>query len=158
MRLSSVIPEPGPLRVLTVSTLVNTIGGGMFMAVAVIYYTRVLGLPATTAGVALSVAALAALLGAAPLGHLADRIGPRETVIAATTLAGLFMLSLLAVRGFWALLLVLCGWGLAQSASHSWWRCCSPSTAPPSCCSRYAPAAAPTTPPARRARWPAPAS
>lgn len=59
------LPEPGPLRVLTIASLVNTVGRGLFLAIAAIHYTRVAGLPVTMVGVALSAAALVA--AAAPL-------------------------------------------------------------------------------------------
>jgi MFS family permease len=119
MRLSAILPEPGPLRTLTTATLINTAGHGLTLSIAVIYYTRVVGLPAPQVGVAMSVAALVGLVAATPLGHLADRIGPRETAVAAVAASGLITFALLVVRGFWPLLLVLCAWALTESASHS---------------------------------------
>jgi MFS family permease len=65
------------------------------------------GLAAAEVGLVLSVAAVVAMVGQVPLGHLGDIRGPRETMRALTIAAGVVALGLLVVRSLWALMLVM---------------------------------------------------
>ncbi|WP_435586840.1 MFS transporter [Micromonospora aurantiaca (nom. illeg.)] len=73
----SPLPPPGPLRTLAYATLVNTVGGGLWLAGGALYLTRDVGLSATSVGAGLTVAGLVGLSASVPLGALADRWDPR---------------------------------------------------------------------------------
>jgi MFS family permease len=94
---AAVWPADPVLRVLSVATLVNTLGNGAFFTVSALYFTRIVGISAGHLGLALTVAGLCGLLAAVPIGHLADRRGPREVlrlllvVLAALTVGYLFV-------------------------------------------------------------------
>ncbi|MEV0176959.1 MFS transporter [Streptomyces sp. NPDC050803] len=103
-------------RTLKLLVLVNTVGNGMYMTAGVLYFTRVVGLSAAEVGAGLSVAGLVALLAGVPVGHLADRRGPRGVYAATLVTSGLGMASFLLVGGFWQFLAVACLCGLAQNA------------------------------------------
>lgn len=84
------------------ATLVNTAGNGIFMTVSALYFTRIVGLSFVQVGLGLTIAGVFGLFGGVPLGHLADRRGPREVM--------LVLLGLLAVTGT-VLIFV-----------HTWWQ------------------------------------
>lgn len=54
--MPSVLPEKGPPRLLAVATLVNMLGYGIYLASGVLYFTRVVHLPATQIGLGLTIA------------------------------------------------------------------------------------------------------
>src|SRR3954469_16065755 len=72
--------EPGPIRTFAVVTLVNTVGNGLLATVVVLYFTRVVHLSGAHVGIGLTIAGALALLVGVPLGHVADRKGPREVL------------------------------------------------------------------------------
>lgn len=75
--LSTLVPEPGARRRLGLATGIYNIGTGMFFTVSVLYFTEGLGLSVAEVGLWLAVAGLIGLFGGVPMGHLADRRGPR---------------------------------------------------------------------------------
>lgn len=101
------IPTDPNLRVLALSTFVNRAGSGMVTATFAIYFTREVGLRTTSVGLALSIAAFAAMIGQIPLGHLGDVRGPRETTRALLVASGVVMLGLLVARNALALTVIL---------------------------------------------------
>ena len=77
------LPLPTVLRPLAAGTLVSAVGNGAWYASWALFLTRVLELPVAQAGIALTVAGVAGIAAATPLGRLADRVGPREVMIGA---------------------------------------------------------------------------
>ncbi|WP_405091956.1 MFS transporter [Micromonospora sp. NBC_01392] len=92
------------------------IGSGVFMVTAALFFTRVVGLPLAQVGLGMGVAAGAGLLAGVPVGHLADRRGPREVYLGMLVIQGAAMGALLVVRSFWLVLVALCVGELARSA------------------------------------------
>jgi MFS family permease len=79
-------------------------------------YADEFGLSGVETGAILAAASLAALVGALPLGVLADRFGAREVTLAS---AGLFTLATLGqglAGDFWSLLIARAGFGMAFGA------------------------------------------
>ncbi|MCZ7440397.1 MFS transporter [Micromonospora sp. WMMC241] len=110
------VPRTRSQRVLALATFVNMIGSGVFMVTAALFFTRVVGLPLAQVGLGMGVAAGAGLLAGVPVGHLADRRGPREVYLWMLVAQGAAMGALLVVRDFWLVLVVLCASELARSA------------------------------------------
>lgn len=100
------VPPAGPLRVLSVATFVNTFGNGLYFTISVVFFTRSVGLSAYQVGLGLTIAGLLGLLAGIPFGHLADRRGARETLVALMLAEGLAAAGLVLVRSFPAFLLV----------------------------------------------------
>jgi MFS family permease len=100
------IPPAGPIRTLCVSHLARSSATGILMAVAVLYFTRTVHLPAAEVGLALSVGAGCGLLTAVPAGRLADALGPRNTTVVLLCLLGLFVSGYPLVGDFVGLLVV----------------------------------------------------
>jgi MFS family permease len=105
----------GAARVLAVAQLANAIGDGAYIVCSVLYFTRIVGLSATQLGVGLTAGWAAGFVAGVPLGHLADRWGPRRTAVALALGTSLSVGSFLVVRG-------LC-WPLAVTrAARPDWR------------------------------------
>jgi len=54
------------------------LGSGVFMVSASLFYTRSIGLSLPEVGLGMGVAAVVGLFAGIPVGHVADRRGPRE--------------------------------------------------------------------------------
>jgi MFS family permease len=105
----------GPGRILAAATLVNTLGHGLFMAIATIYYTRVVGLSPAQVGAGLTTAAVFGFAVTVPLGQLTDRVGARQMTAGANLAGAGLSASLVAVTGFPTLVAVLCGQAIAAA-------------------------------------------
>ena len=111
------------VRALTLAVTCSAVGDGSFYVTSTIFFTRVLGLSPARVGLALSLAWGAGFVLSAPLGHLADRVGLRPAAVGlslATALALVGVTGPVVLRsgtgGGWALLPVVCCYGVAQSA------------------------------------------
>jgi len=78
--LTSLVPEPGPRRVYALSTLINTFGTGLIILSMTLYFTKVVHLSTAQTGLGLTIAGLIGVVTGIPIGDIADRRGPRETV------------------------------------------------------------------------------
>ncbi|WP_432158242.1 MULTISPECIES: MFS transporter [unclassified Streptomyces] len=108
MGLGRIIPPQGPPRTLALAQLTNSVGDGAYYVCSVLYFSRVIGLSPTQIGAALTVGwALGAVAGV-PVGHLADRRGPRGIAIIMSLATGAAIASLLFVRGYPAFLAAVC--------------------------------------------------
>ena len=101
-----ILPEPGPLRPLALATLLSRVGNGLLMTVSVLYFNRIVGLSIAQVGLGLTVAGLFGLLSAVPLGHLADRRGPRGLFVVLSLMVCGLSLLYLGVHNFWQFLVV----------------------------------------------------
>ncbi len=105
-RRSRLLPQNPAIKTMALATLVNTAGSGMYLVVAVLYFTRIVGLTPYEVGFGLTIAGLFGLLSGVPLGHLGDRVGARELTIwllvGATVAAG----SAAVATNFWQFVVV----------------------------------------------------
>ncbi|MEU7426300.1 MFS transporter [Streptomyces sp. NPDC040750] len=93
---------------MALAQLTNSVGDGAYYVCSVLYFSRVIGLSPTQIGAALTVGwALGAVAGV-PLGHLADRRGPRGIAIVMSLATGAAIASLLFVRSYPAFLAAVC--------------------------------------------------
>ncbi|QEV22153.1 MFS transporter [Streptomyces alboniger] len=92
------------------------IGKGLFMAGAALFFTRSVGIPVAQVGLALGAAALIGLVAGIPVGHLADRRGPREVYRIAVVVQALAVAALVFVHTFPWLIAAMCVAELANSA------------------------------------------
>ncbi len=99
-RVRALLPPAGPLRRYTVISLVDATGTGMFLAVSVLFFTRFAGLSAGAVAAGLSVAGLAAMIGAVPLGSLGDRFGYRRVWVLLTAVQSAVFAAYPLVRTF----------------------------------------------------------
>ena len=78
--LRSLVPEDGPKRVYALGTFINMFGFGLLVVSMSLYFTRIVGLPATQVGLALTIGVAISLVSGVPVGNLADRWSPVKTV------------------------------------------------------------------------------
>jgi MFS family permease len=83
---------------------ISALGDGMWFTLWAIYLTRVVGLPATTVGVGMAVAAGVGLVATIPLGAMADRRDPRAVLVGLAVVEAGAMASYLLVSNFWTFL------------------------------------------------------
>ncbi|MGV9425821.1 MFS transporter [Streptomyces sp. NPDC003656] len=114
MRFIRIVPPGGPARTLALAQLTNSVGDGAYYVCSVLYFSRIVGLSPTRIGAALTLGwALGAVAGV-PLGHLADRRGPRGIAILMSVATGLAVGSFLFVRSYPAFLVAVCAYTCCQ--------------------------------------------
>lgn len=86
-------PSDRVARSLTLSTMAFALSSGVFYTVSALYFTRVIGLGATTVGLGLGIAGGVGVLAAYTSGWLSDRVGAHHVQAWATGLNGLAMLA-----------------------------------------------------------------
>ena len=106
MTWSRLLPETHAGRVMAAATVVTTVGSGAFLVVAVLYFTRIVGLTPGQVGIGMSIAGFAGLVSGVPMGHLGDRYGARELLIALMVLAAPVAASVALVQNVWQFVLV----------------------------------------------------
>lgn len=106
-------------RILAKAQLANSIGDGVFYVCSVLYYARIVGLSPGQIGLGLTLGWAAGFVTAVPLGHLADRRGPRGTAIALAGATALSVGSLLLVRSFVAFAIVICVYASCQTGLNA---------------------------------------
>ncbi|WP_431783457.1 MFS transporter [Streptomyces chumphonensis] len=116
-RLARLLPEPGPARLIVLVSLIGSIGLGLYISGSAVYFVRSVGLSPTEVGFGLSAAGLAGLALGVPIGHLADRYGPREVTLSLVALQAVLLVSATQVTSFAGFLVVIVGLGVAESGA-----------------------------------------
>ncbi|WP_370618154.1 MFS transporter [Mumia qirimensis] len=86
-------PSDRVARSLTLSTMAFALSSGVFYTVSALYFTRVIGLEATTVGLGLGIAGGAGVLSSYAAGRLSDRVGAHQVQSWSTGLNGVAMLA-----------------------------------------------------------------
>jgi MFS family permease len=110
-----IIPPAGPARALAAAQLTDSIGLGGYLVCSALYFTRVVGLSPTQVGFGLTVGWAVAFVAAVPLGHLADRRGPRGVAIVLALCTAAALLLFLFVHSFVPFVLAACVYSSAIS-------------------------------------------
>ncbi|MFC5663755.1 MFS transporter [Kitasatospora misakiensis] len=108
-------PLSGAQRTLAVAQLVSAVGDGAYYTSSALYFTRIVGLSPTRLGLGLAVAWAIGSVAGVPLGHLADRRGPRGTAAVLALGTAAVVASFLVVRDFLPFLIAACFYATAQS-------------------------------------------
>lgn len=109
------IPPPGGPRILAAAQLSNSIGDGVYYTCSALYFTEVAGLSPARLGLGLTIAWAVGSLAGVPLGHLADRRGPRTMAVLLALATAVMVASFLVIRSFVPFLLVASLYATAQS-------------------------------------------
>ncbi|GIH08834.1 MFS transporter [Rhizocola hellebori] len=116
-RLVRLLPSHPATRALIYSTLAGSSGRALFITMSVVFFTRSVGLSASEVGVGLTIAAVCGLFAGVPAGHLADRMGPRNTLVVFATLRAVGPLGYLLVHEFAGFVAVASTLALLDAAS-----------------------------------------
>ncbi len=121
--LTRIIPPAGPARPLAAAQLADSIGLGGYLVCSALYFTRIVGLTPTQVGVGLTIGWAVGFLAGVPLGHLADRRGPRGVALSLALCTAAALVAFLFVRSFVPFVVVaslyssaLCGLNAARQA------------------------------------------
>jgi MFS family permease len=98
--VSKFVPPAGPPRVLAFAQLTNSIGDGAYFVCSALYFTRIVGLSPTQVGLGLTVGWAIGTFAGVPLGHVADRRGPKGVAILLAVATAVAVSSFLVVRSF----------------------------------------------------------
>ncbi|MFF1798445.1 MFS transporter, partial [Kitasatospora sp. NPDC058263] len=109
------VPPAGARRTLAAAQLISSIGDGAYFTCSALYFTHVVGLSPARLGLGLAVAWAIGSLAGVPLGHLADRRGPRGTAVLLALATGAAVASFLVVHSFAAFLLAASVYATTQS-------------------------------------------
>ncbi|WP_396925801.1 MFS transporter [Mycolicibacterium sp.] len=117
--LAGLVPEPGARRRLGLGTGIYNIGTGMFMTSSVLYFTEGLQLSVSEVGLWLAVAGLIGLFAGVPMGHLADRRGPRGVASLSLVVLAVTMVGYIFITHIWMFVVVTVVEMLATAASRA---------------------------------------
>ncbi|MET7808449.1 MFS transporter [Micromonospora chersina] len=116
--LRRLLPPPGTVRILTTSSLIASVGYGLYVTGSAVYFVRSVGLSASQVGVGLSVAAIVGFLASMPAGLLSDRLGAKRVTVSLMVLQSVTLASLTLVRGFPTFLVGMALLGLLENAAN----------------------------------------
>ncbi|QMW67220.1 MFS transporter [Mumia sp. ZJ1417] len=91
--IETFFPRDRVARALTLSTAAHSLSSGVFYTVSALYFTRVIGLEATTVGLGLGIAGGVGVGASYGGGWLSDRVGAHHVQSWAMTLNGMAMLA-----------------------------------------------------------------
>ncbi|MEV4752508.1 MFS transporter [Streptosporangium sp. NPDC049248] len=111
---SRIMPPSGPPRILALAQLTNSIGDGAYYVCSALYFIRIVGLSPTEVGFGLTLGWAVGFVAGVPLGHLADRRGPRGTAVLLAVATAAAVGSFLFVRSFPLFVLVACLYAISQ--------------------------------------------
>lgn len=112
---SRILPPSGPPRVLALAQLSNSVGDGAFLVCSALYFVQVVGVSPARVGLALTLAWAVGSVAGVPLGHLADRCGPRGTSVLMALATSAAVSSFLVIRSFVPFLIAAVCYATAQS-------------------------------------------
>ncbi|GAA3150462.1 MFS transporter [Streptomyces rameus] len=116
--MARLLPEPGPGRLLVLCTAVASLGNGLYVTGGAVYFVQIVGLSPGQVGLGLSVAGVLALPLGVPVGHIADRFGPRGTTALLALGKAVALVAAAFAHSFVAYLLVAAAHGAAEQSGH----------------------------------------
>jgi MFS family permease len=108
------VPDSRDARIFAVASVVDALGGGLFLPVAALFFVKVAGLPVAQVGLGLSLTGVVGLAGPVLAGPLVDRYGARRATVALYAMRAVGYALFPFVRGFWPFLAAVALTGLAD--------------------------------------------
>lgn len=107
------------LRVLGLSTLIGTLGRGVFLTVTVLYFSFVVGLTDTQISIVVAASSATGILTSIVGGQLADRFSARRVLLIILLIESAALASYAMVGAFWMAVAVACLAFGSEAAAHS---------------------------------------
>jgi MFS family permease len=95
-------------RKLAPIAFVNAVGNGLFFSISALFFTRTVGITTTQLGIGLTVGGVCGALASVPVGHLAERWGPKRVTIVLWLVEAVGMLAYTRVHSFAVFLPLVC--------------------------------------------------
>ncbi|MFJ4186378.1 MFS transporter [Kitasatospora sp. NPDC089509] len=108
MKFADLLPASRNGRTLALGAAVDAVAVGMFLAAATLYFVGLVGIPAVAVGGALTAANVLGLLGPAPFGALAGRIGTLPVYVGLTLARAAGFIAYAFVDGYAGYFAVTC--------------------------------------------------
>ncbi|MEV0613523.1 MFS transporter [Nonomuraea sp. NPDC050404] len=102
-------------RTLAQAQLAGSLGDGVYLVTSVFYFSGIVGLSATEIGFGLTLGWAVGSVAGVPLGHLADRRGPRGVAVLLALTTATAVAAFLFVSSFAMFALAACLYGTAQT-------------------------------------------
>jgi MFS family permease len=115
-RLASADPV---LRVLGLSTLIGTLGRGVFLTVTVLYFSFVVGLSAGEISIVVAASSATGIVTSLIGGQLSDRFSARRVLLVALLIESVALVSYSFVSAFWMAVVVACIAFGSETGAHS---------------------------------------
>ncbi|MFC6344442.1 hypothetical protein ACFP8W_20845, partial [Nocardioides hankookensis] len=108
-RLHRLLLPPDPVqRALTLATITASLSTGLFYSISALYFTRVIGLAATTVGIGLTIAGAVGVLTSFLGGYAADRVGADRLQLGANAVQGAALFAYVFATDAVAFTLIAC--------------------------------------------------
>jgi MFS family permease len=118
-RLRGYIPDRGAGRTLALVTFIDSIGTGLFLAGAAIFFVRSVGLTTAQVGLGLSVGGAVGFATTVPIGVLGDRLGARRLLVLLHLWRAACLVALVFVAGVVSFTAVAALMAIAETATPS---------------------------------------
>ncbi|MFJ8062647.1 MFS transporter [Streptomyces sp. NPDC096142] len=118
VRISGLLPPPGPIRVLQINNLIATIGYGLYTSGSAVFFVKAGGMSQSKVGLGFSLAGLAGVLLGIPIGRLADRWNSRDVSIGCSALLSLLLVAAVFVHSFRQYLPVITAIGIVEAGGN----------------------------------------
>lgn len=117
--LRTLISDDQTLRRLLTITLVDTLGRGAFFTLTTLYLTLIVGVPALSVGIGLTIAGAVGVVSSLVFGHLADRFSARRMLLWLHLLQGAALIGYVFVHDLLTLVIAASLVTLAQQGNAS---------------------------------------
>ena len=118
-RLRGYLPHRGAGRTLALITFIDSIGTGLFLTGAAIFFVRSIGLTAAQAGLGLSVGGAVGFATTVPIGVLGDRLGSRRLLVGFQLWRAVCLVALVFVSDVVSFTVVAALMAIAETATPS---------------------------------------
>lgn len=107
------------LRILGVSTLIGTLGRGVFLSVTVLYFHFIVGLSDAEISIVVGASSATGIVTSLVGGQLADRFSARRVLLVALVIESVALVAYSFVSEFWMAVAVACVAFGSETAAHS---------------------------------------
>jgi MFS family permease len=107
------------LRVLGLSTLIGTLGRGVFLTVTVLYFSFVIGLSTTEISIVVAASSATGIVTSLVGGQLSDRFSARRVLLIVLIIESAALVAYSFAATFWIAVLVACVAFGSETAAHS---------------------------------------